>query len=160
SQLTRITRLYVARDGVVRAPHQRGCVAIRSCQIVGCQDLHNRLDRLHSRSPRLLCCAQWTDGAPRTGSTWSCQATPLWADFVTASGQVCWPSAGSFVAAYGQDLMSADNMRHCVFATKLRRSEQVQRVFWMMWPMQVAFGNNVRHESRESEICAGPGHSE
>jgi Calcium binding len=28
------------------------------------------------------------------------------ADLVTASGQVCWPSAGRFVTAYGQDLGS------------------------------------------------------
>jgi len=30
---------------------------------------------------------------------------------VTVSGQVWWPSAGSFVAAYGQDLMTADTGR-------------------------------------------------
>ena len=54
-QLTRIARPYIASDGVVRAPRQLGCISKTLRQILGRQDLHNRLGLLHLRSPRLLC---------------------------------------------------------------------------------------------------------
>ena len=54
-QFARIARSDIASDGMVRAPRQLGCVSKTLRQIVGRQDLHNRLGLLHLRSPRLLC---------------------------------------------------------------------------------------------------------
>ena len=45
----------------------------------------------------------------------STRAEPL-----TASGQNCWPPTGSFVTAYGQDLMAADKPVKLSFAKAVR----------------------------------------
>jgi hypothetical protein len=87
-QLAGVARPYIAGDGVVRAPRQLGCVSKTMRQIVGRQDLHNRLGLLHSRLLGSCADAQWTEGEPLAGSTWSCRPTPTWADFVTAAGQL------------------------------------------------------------------------
>jgi hypothetical protein len=43
-----------------------------------------------------------------------------WAGFLAASGQLSWPPPGRFVAAYGQDVMAADNCRQsCARVTTL-----------------------------------------
>ena len=34
-----------------------------------------------------------------------------WAELLAAAGQNCWPPAGSYMAATGQDLMAADTLR-------------------------------------------------
>src|SRR5438105_4475202 len=45
-QLARLAPPYISGDGVVRAPRQLGCVSKTMRQIVGRQDLHNRLGLL------------------------------------------------------------------------------------------------------------------
>jgi hypothetical protein len=41
--------------------------------------------------------------------------------FVATSGQKPWPSAGSFVAAYGQFFMAADSRRSSTWVVKIHR---------------------------------------
>ena len=43
---------------------------------------------------------------------------------MAASGQFSWPPAGSFVAAYGQNLMAADNCLHRTLHSRVGLVEQ------------------------------------
>ena len=61
----------------------------------------------HISGPRTGRQPQWPRGTPPARMR-AAAGTSTWAVLLAASGQNCWPPTGSFVAAYGQDLMAAD----------------------------------------------------
>ena len=101
----------VGLDGVMRAVSQLGRRLKRPCQVERFQNLHDLLVRLHSFPGSL----EWSGraasraGRERQGWTPTVRSTSTRAVLLAASGQFPWPPTGSFVAAYGQDLMAADS---------------------------------------------------